>query len=69
MTLSIPIWSVPIAFTFFLWAWGILWPVEPSRGDYDFGPALVGAFRLAICVIGTLAVWLFYFMAKSGGVA
>lgn len=67
--IAIPLWSLPLLLTIGLWAWGILAPIAPARGDYDFGPAFTGMARLVTCVVGTLVFWLVYFMAKAGGVA
>jgi hypothetical protein len=67
MTLSVPTWALSLLLTVAVWALGFLLPVAPSRGDYDFGPAFTGLFRLVICVIGTLVFWLVFFVAKAGG--
>lgn len=64
MTFTLSAWAIPLAITIAVWSWGILAPTEPSRGDYDFGGAVTGAIRLAVCVTVTLAAWLIYFMAR-----
>lgn len=63
--MTIPAWSIPLALTAVVWAWGILMPYPPSRGDYDFSGPISALFRLAVCIIGTLMFWLVYFAAKS----
>ncbi len=65
MTINLPAWSIPLACTVIVWAWGILAPEQPSRGDYDFGPALHAIARVVLCVVGTLLFWLVYFAARS----
>ena len=51
--MNIPVnkWTIGIAVTVLAWicAWGGL----QQKGDYDFGPAIVGA----VLLIGTLALW------------
>lgn len=65
MTITLQAWWVPLALTVVLWLVALCWPSEPSHGDYDFGPALVGAFRFCGCVIATLVFWLIYFMVRA----
>ena len=63
--MTIPAWAIPTVLTAAIWAWGILMPYPPSRGDYDFSGAFSAMFRLAVCIIGTLAFWLLFFMGKA----
>lgn len=69
MMVSFPLWLIPVVATLLLWAAVLLWPIRPSRGDYDFGPSLIALARLVGGVIATLAIWLgwFVFLAFSGG--
>lgn len=64
MTVTLGAWTIPLAITVAVWAWGLLWPNESSGGDYNFGQAVVALVRLAVCVTVTLAVWLVYFGAR-----
>lgn len=69
MTLDIHLgWgAVAIVLTVLIWAWAILADKGPSGGDYNFGPALLGALHGLLAIIGTLAVWLAYFAARAFG--
>lgn len=58
-------WILPLIVMASVWAWAILAPMPPSRGDYGFGQALSIFLRLVVCVIATLTVWLLYFMILS----
>lgn len=65
MTITLSAWTIPLAITIAVWAWGLWWPNESSGGDYNFGQAVVAVVRLAVCVTVTLAAWLIYFMARA----
>lgn len=64
MSVTVGAWVIPLAATIAVWSWEILKPRPPRSGDYDFSGALSEAFRLAVCVIVTLSVWLIYFSAR-----
>jgi hypothetical protein len=65
MTVTIGYWAIPVLLTLITWGLAILWPMEPSRGDYDFGPAVSGLFRFVGGIIGTLVYWLVYFICLA----
>lgn len=65
MSLTLPVWSIPLALTIAVWAWALLTPDYVPRGDYDFGGAIRGLAQLAACIIGTLLFWLVYFMWRA----
>ena len=69
MTVFLSPWLIPVIATIVLWVAVVLWPIERSRGDYDFGPAFTALTHVATGVIVTLIIWLAWlaFLAFSGG--
>lgn len=62
MTVTLSIWLLPIVLTVALWIVLIVWPIQQSSGDYGFGAAIEVLLRLAAGVVGTLALWLVFFI-------
>lgn len=60
--MHLPFWAIPVFAMGVIWGWAFLMPMPPGRGDFDFTQALSIFFRLAVCVVATLIVWLIYFM-------
>jgi hypothetical protein len=60
MTFTIGWWVLPTIITVALFAWALLTPMHRG-GDYSFD--LLPIFRFGGAVIGSLAVWLVYFIA------
>lgn len=73
MAMTLPFWTLPLFATVAVWAWACLMPMEPSRGDYDFGPSIRAIMRLVVGIIVTLVAWLSYFaglaLVHAGGLS
>lgn len=65
MAFTVPLFSLPCALTVAIWIVALIWPTGPKGGDYNFGPALKGAFHGLLAIIGTLVVWLVFFVFLS----
>lgn len=65
MTITIGLWIIPAALTIALWVAVSLRPVENQGGDYSVGPALDSMLSLVMGVVGTLVIWLVYFIALT----
>lgn len=63
MTISISVWAFPVCATIVLWAIVIMWPVSKPQGDYDFSQAFDALLHVACGVVGTLVIWLIFFIA------
>ena len=65
--MTIPMWSIPIALTVTLWAWGLFMPLPRHQptASFDLTGVFSSMFRLAVCIIGALVFWLVYFIARS----
>lgn len=61
MSVTIPLWAIPIALSLALWAGVILWPLESRGGDYNFGQAFEALGHCILGIIGTLLIRLVYF--------
>ena len=67
MTVSIPLWALPVIATVLLWVGLVAWPLPPSGGDYSFAPEFAVLVRLVGAVIATLIIWLTWFAFLSTG--
>ena len=69
MSVFLSAWLVPVIVTIVLWVAVVLWPIENSGGDYNFGQAFDALAHLVVGVIVTLLIWLawFAYLAFSGG--
>jgi hypothetical protein len=56
VSIFLPSWSIPTAFTAAIWVWG-LWPRPRDYCAYGVDGVLYGG----VSIIGTLFVWLVYF--------
>lgn len=60
--MMIPLWAIPALLTVIIWVTATLWPKGDSGGSCNFGPALMAAFCGLLAIIGTLFVWLVFFI-------
>jgi hypothetical protein len=65
---SVPFWSIPALLTAAIWFAAICWPKGKAGGSYDFGPTLLAVLHLYLAVIGTMFVWLVFFLLAASGV-
>lgn len=62
MELTLPMWAIPVALSFFAVVGGVLWPISSPGGDYDFGGAFEAALHLIVVVFAVLVIWLVFFI-------
>ena len=65
MSITLSGWVFPTAITIVFWIWAICWPLPANRGDYDFTRQYTAMARGVGAIIGTLAVWLIYFIVLA----
>lgn len=61
MTIVLGYWLIPLVVTAALFLWTFLTPAVPASGSF-YIPDLAPLFRFVLSIIGSLLVWLIYFI-------